>query len=137
MAGSQEWLRAMLDSYSELLGVPYKRGGRDKTGLDCIGFLMYCYKKDGLTIPEYLTDDEDSIVYKTIIEDKQLVERIEKPEPKCTVLFRVGQYQFHVGIVLDDSLQFIHVDRKRNVCRESLQHIFWKNRIEGYYRWIR
>jgi cell wall-associated NlpC family hydrolase len=127
----------MLDSYSKLLGVPYKKDGRDLTGLDCVGFLMLCYKEDGINIPEYITENEDSIIYQTIIEDKKLVERINYPEYKSTVLFAMGPYRYHVGIVLEDCLNFIHVIQKRNVCKERLDHVFWKDRIEGFYRWIR
>jgi cell wall-associated NlpC family hydrolase len=129
--------KVMLDSYSRLLGVPYKEGGRDTTGLDCVGFLMLCYKDDGIHIPEYITENEDSIVYQTIIEDKKLVERIDYPEYKSTVLFTMGPYRYHVGIVLEDCTYFIHALQKRNVCKERLDHVFWKDRIEGFYRWIR
>jgi cell wall-associated NlpC family hydrolase len=126
----------MSDLYSKLLGVPYKKNGRDYDGLDCYGLIQLYYReKLGIYLPEYVTPENDNMVSQIVMEGKQLWEELEKPAPDCAVLFRVKAYYYHMGIILDDR-SFLHIVQHKNVCKEKLDHLFWKNRIEGYYKWI-
>ena len=36
----------------DCLGIPYKHGGRDESGLDCLGLVWYFYKQLGIDIPD-------------------------------------------------------------------------------------
>jgi cell wall-associated NlpC family hydrolase len=39
--------------YSDLLGVPFKDGGRDLAGLDCWGLVMEVSRRQGRSLPDY------------------------------------------------------------------------------------
>lgn len=125
----------MSDLYSKLIGVPYKRNGRNLDGLDCLGLVLYEHKQRGITLPDYITPNTDSMIYDMVMEEKQLFKELSKPENGCIVVFKVRSYSFHVGIMLDD-IRFLHIIQHRNVCIEKLTHPFWKDRIEGFYKWI-
>ena len=92
----------MSELYSKLLGVPYKKGGRDLSGLDCIGLVLLLNKENGINMPDYITPNEDNMIYQLVMEGKELVEKLDEPEPGCIVLFRIRPMYFHMGIVLDD-----------------------------------
>lgn len=38
-------------NFYDLLGVPYKKGGRDKDGFDCYGLVIECYYRMGISLP--------------------------------------------------------------------------------------
>ena len=134
MVDTLVWEKVMLDSYSKLLGVPYRKNGRDLNGLDCLGLVLLINKERNINMPDYVTPD-DNMIYQLVMEGKELVEKLDNPESGCIVLFNVRNYLFHIGIVLEDCASFIHIIQKRNVCKEKLNHDFWKHRIEGFYRW--
>lgn len=45
--------------YDDLLGVPFKKFGRDKTGLDCYGVCIECCKRAGLTLKDAYDNTKD------------------------------------------------------------------------------
>jgi cell wall-associated NlpC family hydrolase len=39
--------------YKHLLGIPFRYGGRDETGLDCYGLVLAYYRAQGRELPDY------------------------------------------------------------------------------------
>ena len=125
----------MSDLYSKLLNVPYKKNGRDFTGLDCLGLVLLVNKDKGIDMPDYVTPDKDSFIYQMFMGIKPRLEKLGQPEADCILVFKMRHYYFHIGIILEDCETFLHILENRNVCKEKLNHIAWRNRIEGFYRW--
>lgn len=121
-------------NYSKYLGIPYKENGRDSNGLDCYGLIRMISHELGISIPEYATPDEQSLIYQMYNSEKELFLKLDKPEPNCYVVFSIKPYHIHIGIMIDEN-KFIHILEKRNVAIEELNHWFWKEKIIGFYKW--
>lgn len=122
--------------YSDLIGVPYKLNGRDKTGLDCYGLVIEMFARNNVTLPDYLyVNDSDDVITKLISDNVQFAEELEKPEPYCGVLFRQRRFGVHMGVVLPDRVKFIHCSIGKNVAVERLRSHIWRDKIMGYYKW--
>ena len=129
----------MIFNYVDLLGVPYRYGGRDQTGLDCWGLCIEIYKRLGIDLPDVLSPAEGTHeeIVTGIRQHSDLVSRIDQPEPFCIALFHIHSRDFadHIGIVLEDTRRFVHIYDGMNVHLVRLDHPFWSKRIIGFYRW--
>ena len=126
--------------FEDLIGVPYVLDGRDsKQGFDCYGLVREASRRMGYDTPDYYNPENDpSFLYAVGTKQEEYYISLTKPEPGCIVTFRVHHnYTTHIGIVLDDCDQFIHVMRNKNVCVERLHSIFWRDRITGFYKWTK
>jgi cell wall-associated NlpC family hydrolase len=127
-----------LFDYKDLLGIPFKRHGRDKNGMDCYGLVMEIQKRRGIALPEFAYGDdvEMSLIHQMVAQGKQLFEKIDRPEAFCFVVFSVlPPYETHIGVVLEDGNSFIHIMRDKSVVVSRLDAVAWRHRIRGFYRW--
>lgn len=124
-------------NYSQFVGIPWVRNGRDKLGADCLGLAILVRKEAGLNTPDYeyidpTTEEVASIILK---EECNYIE-LTKPKPFCLVTFTdIPPYSTHVGVVLEDCQRFIHtrsVGPKRSVI-ERLDHPVWQRRRTGFW----
>jgi predicted phage tail protein len=131
-------LTPFLPVYSDLIGIPWKKGGRDKTGFDCYGLAMEMFRRAGKDLPEYAYDEIDP---ERIDADFRAhgFARLSRPEPFCLVSFTsVPPFASHMGVVLEDRKRFIHVRRDSHgrplrSCIERLDHPVWSRKIAGYW----
>ncbi len=83
--------------WDDLLAVPFARGGRGKAGMDCYGFLIECFRRDGKALKDIAaTPDGD-------LEDYMIelnVSELQDPAPGCAAQFEIGGL-LHVGYVVD------------------------------------
>lgn len=123
---------------SDLIGKPFKYGGRGPSEYDCYGLAIEIYSRKGHELPDINSPTEFETIHSAGQELKSLISvEIEKPEPFCIVGFKIRPpYISHMGIVLDDTFHFIHILRNTNVCVERLNSIIWKDKIGGFYRVI-
>ena len=122
--------------YVDLLEVPYKLNGRDKTGLDCYGLVVEMFKRNGVTLPDYFyADSDDATITKLIVDNVEFAEELKRPEPYCAVLFKQHKFGTHMGVVLSDKRRFIHCAVGKNVSVEKLDGILWRDKIMGFYKW--
>jgi cell wall-associated NlpC family hydrolase len=91
----------------------------------------------GYYSPDYGNPSCDPTFLTTMkAQEKELYVTLAGPEPGCLVLFCMKRpYSTHIGIVLDDCNQFLHVMRGKDVCIEKLNHPLWKQRVTGFYKW--
>ncbi len=124
-------------NYSDLIGIPYVKGGRDPgKGLDCWGLCMVIYRRLGFSLPEFHSSDESSIIHETIVTGKRQFDQFENPIPYSLVPFIIRPpFVTHIGVVLENKDSFIHILRKKCVVTERLSDPFWNKRAQGYYQW--
>lgn len=123
-------------SVSDLLGKPFRMGGRGPDAYDCYGLCLEIAARAGIEIVPF-----DSIVDVCLRSDainagKADYVRLSKPEPFCLVGFKIRPpFVTHIGVVLEDCKHFIHIMRKRSVAIERLDLPFWSKRLDGFYRY--
>jgi cell wall-associated NlpC family hydrolase len=107
-------------SAMDLLGKPYKNGGRGPDAFDCSGLVYFAYKKSGLTLP--VTAEEQGKGGGGVSREAIL--------PGDLVVFRIKR-DFHVGIMLNDK-EFIHASKSRGVAIDDLSLPYWARSLQGF-----
>jgi len=123
--------------YTDLLGKPFRLGGRGPDFYDCWGICLELGRRVGLALPEDFTPND------TIEQDKSIRNRrdndfvkLQEPKPYCIVTFMVTPpFIDHCGFVLEDCKHFIHIMRERSVAVQRLDHRILAKRIDGFYRY--
>jgi cell wall-associated NlpC family hydrolase len=119
--------------YSDLIGIPFVDGGRDKNGMDCWGLAKECFKRQGIMVKDY---DISAMATAKIDCELQVHETIwqKLPAPTlgCLVLINVSCQGFanHVGVYVGNT-KFIHAYANTGVCLSSIKR--WHSHIKGYY----
>lgn len=125
--------------YNNYIDIPYKDGGRDRSGLDCWGLVRLVYSDQyGIELPSF------SSVYSTVKDTARTSElsaqyreqwdEITEPELGCLVLMRVLGTETHVGVYLGED-KFLHIRSGANSVVESIKSTTWQHRIVGYYKY--
>ncbi len=132
-----------LDEFiSKALLVKFKDKGRDYSGWNCWG-LPRCAFKDILSIelPSFVDDYVDAgdtkasrrVIHDIILSQKHNWEKVDQPQALDVVLFRFGDTQTHLGLMIDKN-RFIHCEKRINTVIERIDSAKWQKRIEGIYR---
>lgn len=126
-----------------LLGIPYRHGGRDRKGVDCLGLLYLFYNKLGINIPNHDGQEYPLDWYKKDPErfrrglkqvGKEVLLGTEPLKPLDLVYFRIGGAITHAGVMLDE-YSFLHVMTGQKVHITRLTPA-WKRRLKGARRLI-
>lgn len=120
--------------FSQLIGIPFKYGGRTREELDCYGLVMLLYKElYGIDIPD--------VVSPTILKEiSELVESEKcKWEPSdlvegAVILFNIKGYGSHVGFCIGNDYMIHTWESTSGVTIERIG-INWQHRILGVYKW--
>jgi cell wall-associated NlpC family hydrolase len=107
----------------EYIGVNYLWGQSHENGFDCSGYVKFVFDQFGYKLPRSSYDQ-----YKSVIQLKE-----KKAKPGDLVFFTTrGHRVSHVGIYLGNR-SFIHAPSKgKQVCIESLETAFFKERLTGF-----
>lgn len=127
----------MAVKYEDLLGKSFVMGGDGIEGFDCYTLSREVCERVGIKLPEKqsILDLEARSEAINVGKNEDYI-RLEKPEPYCIVTFKiVPPFVTHMGVVLEDKRHFIHVMKKRLVCVEKLNHKYWQQKMEGFYRY--
>ncbi len=120
--------------YEDLIGIPFKDGGRGKDGIDCWGLVMLLLKRQGYrNIRNYdISAFSMREINDEIEKERNSWRKISNPRYGCVVLIANGctSDANHVGIVVDNN-KFIHCYAYSGVCLSSLKR--WRGHILGYY----
>jgi len=124
----------------DLIGIPFMDCGRNKDGADCWGITMLGFAKYGINVPDFLVSCFDSLkIHEEINSQRVHWELLKEPEEPCLVVLKVSSRLpmlcNHNGVYVGNGM-FLHTFKKRNSVIEPINHMFWKNRIEGFYRYV-
>lgn len=120
--------------YVDLLGKPFKYGGRDaRYGLDCYGVVVEMSKRVGNQLPERQFSENLDVNHALMATQMDEWTKCECA-PGAVVLIRIYRIPCHVGFVIND-YQFIHAwEGSGGVVVERIEE--WQKRIEGFYRYV-
>ncbi len=113
----------------EVMGQPYKYGGRGDGGFDCSGLIQYAYGEHGVTVPRVSTDQ--ALVGDVVSRSLDLL------EPGDILTFSAspgGNKVSHVGLYMGNG-RFIHSASSRGVS-ESRLSADDPNGAWWYVRWV-
>ena len=123
---------------NDLIGVPFKDGGRSKeTGFDCWGLVKEVYRRIGIDLLDFdIGCQEASLINSAIECQRQFWENVSNPNDHipCLIVMRFNQAYFlnHTGVYLGGGL-FIHTRERLGVNIDRVDSPAWKKLIEGYY----
>jgi cell wall-associated NlpC family hydrolase len=119
--------------FSDLVGVPFRYGGRGLDVYDCYGLVMECARRDGVMLPEFGFSDNQGMIAAmmgaTMPQWKETTCR-----PGAVVLLRVGRFVAHVGYAIDGDRMVHTWESSGGVTIVRLND--WKQRIVGFYEYV-
>jgi len=127
--------------YSDLIGIPFKDGGRDVKGLDCYGLVMEIYRRNGIKLPEYYAPAFDDAGVSAQIEEARTLPIWQKAEGSNPPLLAVMAIKFnsplcnHTGVYIGNGF-FIHTRERIGVNIDRINSPAWRRRIEGFYVYL-
>jgi probable lipoprotein NlpC len=127
----------------QFLGIPYRHGGRDRKGLDCLGLVHLFYRELGIKVPDndgqpYANDwykkDPERLLRGLLQVGKPVDLPAEPLQPLDLVYFRMGGAITHAGVMIDHR-SFLHVLTRQTVQISPL-NLAWKRRLRGARRLV-
>lgn len=110
-----------------MLGVPWRHCGRDRTGVDCIGLVVYGLRKTGQE-PKDVTNYARARAHYVL--DQLMRESLEPTG--CIVLLNIGKHPSHVGVVIGDDL--IHADSNLGFVTMHGFDSKWRRRVRATFK---
>jgi len=127
----------------EYVGIPFLKDGLDRNGLDCWRLVVMVYKdRLNIDLPNFsglFVDGSLASLKKVtrhIMETKKTWRKVNKPIPFDVILLRTGNMVYHCGVVIDRK-RMLHVMEDVNSTIEEFTSLMWKDKIEGFYRYVR
>ncbi|MBC8420618.1 MAG: C40 family peptidase [Desulfobacterales bacterium] len=117
----------LLEEIKQYLGIPYRRGGYSKKGMDCSGLIKHIYSKTlQVDLPHSSSQQYALPTMEEVSEDEL--------RPGDLIFFSQKKKRInHVGLYLSDG-KFIHAGRKSGVTISSLDNRYWKVKMVGARR---
>jgi len=127
---------------TEYIGIPFLKDGKDKNGCDCWRLVVMAYRERlGIELPDftgiYVDGSLASLkkVSRMIRDNKEMWKKVDKPQPYDVILLRTGSMVYHCGVVIDRK-RMLHITEGINSTIEEFTSRMWKDKIEGFYRWM-
>lgn len=117
--------------YRDLIGAPYKLGGRGPAEYDCAGLVIEVQMRQGipLSIPHSPHDAAQQLVSMLRIL-RGAWQELERPRPGCIVFFPT---EGHVGTMLD-RFRFLHTTSEVGDAHiDSLESELWRTKRRAFY----
>jgi len=123
---------------TDLVGIPFKKGGNSPDGFDCWGLTSFVFKLYGVDVPSYNHELEDPFNAERLGNIFNFYcsrdwKKIDKPVVPCLVLFKNHpKFVNHAGVYIGNN-KFIHCLEKTGVVISDLNHKYWKKKLIGFF----
>lgn len=127
-----------MKAFTQYVTIPFKNHGRDFKGCDCWGLIKLILQDYyEIWIPDYHISCLDyRAIHDQVEKDRPCWQRIDKPVEPCLILFklhnRAASICNHVGLYIGNN-EFIHTLKQHGATITSLNHPYFKAKLEGYY----
>ncbi len=120
---------------ADLIGKPFRYGGRGPDAYDCYGLVREMCRRDGKPVPDFKSPSELAVIEAVMAVERASGKWQEVAKgPGRILLLRVGALACHVAYTLPDD-RMIHTWEKSNgVCIERIEG--WRRRIVGFYDYL-
>ena len=118
LAQPQTVVELLYQQYAQWRGVPYRKGGLSRRGVDCSGLVFLTYRdKFGIALP------------RTTRLQARSGQRVSQKRLAAgdLLFFRTGFSGQHVGIYIEER-QFLHVSASTGVTLSSINDRYWRRR---------
>lgn len=110
---------------NDLIGIPYKDHGRDKSGFDCYGLAIEVERRYGYKLNDVIYQDHSLALSAENVPTLN-VTPIDAPREGALIEMEFGE-ELHVGVCINDR-EFIHMTRQG--CRINR---IGSIKVRGYY----
>jgi cell wall-associated NlpC family hydrolase len=100
----------------DLLGIPYKVGGRNKQGFDCYGLTIEVLRRFGFNMSDlffdYTKKEMDELIannYELVVKKDSLIKKTKAEEGDILLFYDKKGRACHIGVYLSRG-RFIHCD---------------------------
>jgi cell wall-associated NlpC family hydrolase len=109
----------------EMVGAPYRYGGKTPKGLDCSGLVLYSYARAGKQLPPNTRGQRTASLP---------IKRVQM-RPGDLLFFNLeGRQNSHVAVYVGDG-EFVHAPRTgKVVSTANLSNPFWRRNLAGVRR---
>ncbi len=109
-------------SARRLIGTPFRMGGRDQFGMDCVGFIALLFGKEMAIADHYPLRTGRPDIWEREL-DRLLTRRLGEAQIGDVLLFSPSPLTFHLGLWTGISL--IHADAKLRRVVETPGLLSW------------
>lgn len=127
---------------SRYIGIPFKDGGRDFSGLDCWGLVRLAWKEEeGVLMPDmgdeyssaFERGDVCGLFGKYTAQDWNEDVTKEPRRPLDVLVFSFGMLELHAGLWVAPG-EMLHVMQGMETCVERYDTFKWKRRLSRVLR---
>jgi len=126
-------------SWQDIMGKPFQYGGRGPNSYDCYGLIIELNNRlNRFMPPDFISTSDVDIICKQIDCATSIqFNKLLKPIPFCLVTFFIKpRITSHIGMVLPNLYQFIHITENTSVSIDRLDSHEWSRRITGYWEHV-
>ena len=127
--------RVVFTLIDDLIGKPFKSGGRGPDNYDCWGLAMEVYKRFGIDLPDFSICAMDAARIAEEVENQRsqwVKVEGEPPVPSLVLMKLNSRWNNHIGVYIGQG-RFIHARAKANSCIDTIDNPRCGAQIEGIY----
>lgn len=118
------------------IGLEFEDNGRGPK-YDCWGLCILIFEEEfGIQLPDfsdqYLNAHDAYNIPLLVAKERPEWRKVKDPKPGNVVLFNIGGYPVHVGVVVGQN-RMLHIAKGINASVERFTSKKWNKRIEGFY----
>lgn len=121
-----------MDKGVDLIGTPFKYGGRGPDSYDCYGLVMEMSRRNGRELPDFGFAENQGLIAAMMGATMPQWAPIEC-RPGAIALIRIGRLVSHVAYVLDGDRMIHAWEHSHGVSIVLIAE--WKHRIVGFYEY--